>query len=135
METTIIKQDLEKQIIELINKDNSNCCDVEFVYSPGDNNVIELFVITHNPIHKTPFLFSKSWGVTEEIALENLLKSLNNPKKKEELTFTVTWEKIGSTTQNSYFSGNDMYEVLNKFYHDKNPKEYLIFNIKLNPIS
>lgn len=135
METTIVKQDLEKKIIDFINQNNSNRCDVEFIYSPGNNHGIELFVITHNPIHKTPFLFSKSWGVTEEIALENLIESLYHPKKKEEVTYTVTWEKIGSTTQNSYFSGNDMYEVLNKFYHDKNPKEYIIFNIKLNPIS
>jgi hypothetical protein len=135
MEATTVKQDLEKQIIDLINKDNSNRCDAEFVYSPGDNNGIELFVITHNPIHKTPFLFSKSWGTTEENALVNLIQQLNHPKKKEENTFTVTWEKIGESTQNSYFVGNNIYEVLDKFYHGKNPKEYIIFNIKLNPIS
>jgi hypothetical protein len=136
METTILKEDLEKQIIDLIEKDNSNRCDVEFVYAPGNHNGIDLFVITHNPIHKTAFLFSKDWGLTEENALENLIKELHHPnKKKEEFTFTVTWEKVGSTTQNSYFSGTDMYDVLDKFYHGKNPKEYVIFNVKLNPIS
>ncbi len=120
MEQTIsIISELETKVIDFIQKDNINRCNVEFVYAPGDNNGVELLVITHNPIHGNPFLFSKSWGVTEEQAISNLIFSLEHPSKKEEKTFTITWEKIGGSTQNSYFSGNDMYEVLDKFFHGK----------------
>ena len=134
-EILISKDELEKNIIKFIQTDNINRCVVEFVYAPGNSNGVDLFVITNNPVHGNPFLFSKSWGVTEEQALKNLIFSLEHPSKKEESTYTVTWEKVGGTTQNSHFSGNDIFEVLKKFYHEKNPKEYIIFNIKLNPIS
>lgn len=135
METSTIKLDLETRISSFIEKSNINHCSIEFVYAPGSNQGLDLYVITHNPIHKNSFLFLKTWGITEEIALENALFELNHPNKGNENSYTVTWEKIGNSTQNSYFSGYSIYEVLDKFYHNKNPKEYIIFGVQLNPIS
>lgn len=132
---SLTKKDLKNKIIDFINKDNVNNCKVEFVFSPGQNNLIDLFVITNNPEHNTLFLFSKSWGVNETNALENALKDLEHPKKQEENSYTVRWEKIGETTQVSYFTGHNMFDVLNKFYHLKNPKDFIIFSLNLNPIS
>lgn len=125
----------EKIITDFINENNSNRCTAEFVYAPSEFFGVDLYVITHNPVHKNNFLFSKSWGVSEEDALERCMKSLDKIRKKSENNYTVTWEKVGGTTQNSYFSGKDIYEVLEKFLFQKNPEEYIIFNIKLNPIS
>jgi len=135
METSTIKLDLEIRISSFIEKDNINKCEVEFVYAPGSNHGIDLYIITHNPIHKIPFLFLKTWGVTEETALENALIELEHPNKGNENPYTIVWEKIGENTQKSYFSGYSMYEILDKFYYGKNPKEYIIFEVKLNPIS
>ena len=138
METimTLTKQEMEQKIIDHIQKDNVNDCKVEFIFSPGENNGIDLFVITHNPIHNTPFLFEKTWAVTEELALANILKWIEHPvRSKNEYTFTVEWKKHDEPTNKSYFSGADIYDVLDKFYHNKDSEHYTIYNIKLNPIS
>ncbi len=134
LKLTITIEEMENEILKFIELNNSNKCSVEFVYSPSEHLGIDLYIITHNPVHKNPFLFSKSWGVTEEDALKKACLMINKNKKTEN-SYTVTWEKIGGTTQNSYFSGKNMHEVLDKFFFQKNQEEYIIFNIKLNPIS
>ncbi len=138
METTENKLSIEKLeniVINHINKNNSNKCTVDFVYSPSEHQGMDLYVITHNPVHKNNFLFSKTWGVSEFDALQKCVDKLDKPDKPSENNYTVTWEKIGGTTQNSYFTGIDIEEVLKKFYFQKVKEEYIIFNIKLNPIS
>ncbi len=128
-------KELENIILNHINKNNSNKCTVDFVYSPSEHQGMDLYVITHNPVHKSNFLFSKTWGVSEFEALQKCVNNLGKPDKSSENNYTVTWEKVGGTTQNSYFTGQDVYDVLNKFYFQKIKEEYIIFNIKLNPVS
>ncbi len=127
--------DLESRIEKIIDEDNLPSCTVHFKYEPSIENTVELSIITHNPVHKTDFLLYKSWGLTEQLALESAYRYLSTHRNEEQV-FTVQWKRKGNTTTNtSYFSGHDMSEVLDKFYHGKNKREFIIFYIKLNPIS
>ena len=85
MKTVFLKEELENKISDYIKKDNVNRCEIEFIYDHAETNLVELLVITHNPVHRSSFLFSKSYGVTEESALKNLILSLEKPPIKEEL--------------------------------------------------
>ena len=54
-------------------------------------------------------------------------------------SFTVMWSKkekgvLGSTNK-SYFYCHDIKEVIEKFFTNKSVKDYVIYEIKLNPIS
>lgn len=136
METiTKTRSELETEIAKFIYIDNVNSCTVHFQYDMETNNGYALYVITHNPVHNNSFLYGKSWGITKEAALENFIKehTVNNPKEVN--SYTVNWQKIGDKAETSYFRGNDIYQILDKFYHNKNTKEYIIFEIRLNPIA
>lgn len=129
-----LKTTLENKIKAIIEQDNKNNCAVTFFYEEADNGV-DLFIVTHNPIHNTDFLYYKTWSLTEVTALNSAFLSLLGNKKKE-LTFTVEWKRNDEAKSHiSFFSGINMFDVLNKFYHNKVESEYSIFQIKLNPIS
>ena len=131
--SSLSRTDLETEVAKLIYKDNINSCTVSFNYEP-ENHGIGLYVITHNPVHNTSFLFGKSWGLTEEGALENLLKSKIQNEKFVEHNYTIVWSsKTGVREENiSYFRDKDLYNVLDKFYHGKDKKNYIIWSIKLS---
>ena len=137
--------ELENKIINFILQDNSNNCTVHFDYSAthefDNQHASELsgttvvYIFTHNPYHGVNFLFNKSYGFDEESALENALKYLKDHHKTQ-YTFTVEWrENEDDKTHQSYFTGEDMFSVLEKFYYKKVRSKYFIFKIKVNPIA
>lgn len=134
LKLTLTQSELENEIVNLINYDNVNSCTVEFRYIEESNGVT-LNVVTNNPTHSNTFLFEQSWGISKEVALIQLINRLSGSLEINQNNYTVSWEIVGGTTQTSYFRGKDIYEVLDKFYHDKNKKNYIIFEIKLNPQS
>lgn len=125
---------LENSIDTIIQKDNINNTTVTFIYEPGTEKVIDLYIITSNPIHANEFLFYHTWGLTKIEALEKALIYVSKMSHTE-YTYTVEWKEKDSKVVTSYFSGCDMFEVLKKFYHGKNPDKYFIFSIHTNPIA
>ncbi len=136
METvaTSSKIELESKIQFLIEEDTHHNSSVHFVYDASTDHGIDLSIITHNPVHDTNFLFHKSWGATEELALQNALKYLMSHRDVEN-SYTVEWHEKNKPIVTSYFTGRDIFAVLNKFYHGKNPNDFAIFLIKLSPIA
>jgi len=124
----------ESKIQLLIEEDNCNKNSVHFKYEPSISNGINLSIITHNPVCDTSFLYHKSWGATEELALISAFKYLKSHKNIEN-NYTVEWFEKNKPIVISYFTGIDIFDVLNKFYHDKNPNNFTILLIKLSPIA
>ena len=130
METEKVK--LENKISRIIEEDNS--CSTHFEYQKR-NGETELTIITYNPIHHEQFVLKKENADSVEHALKKVLEYLENSRKQQN-TYTLVWLRKGENkTQTSYFSGSDMKDVLEKFYHNKESEDYIIYEIKLNPES
>ena len=80
-------------------------------------------------------MLKKETAPTAERALQKILEYLETSRKYQN-TYTLVWLKKGeSKTRTSYFSGSDMKDVLDKFYHNKESEDYIIYEIRLNPES
>ena len=130
METEKVK--LENKISKIIEEDNS--CSTHFEYENVDGQT-EITIITYNPIHHEQFVLKKEKSKTAESALRKILEYLETTRKQQN-TYTLVWLKKGENkTRTSYFTGSDMKDVLEKFYHNKESEDYIIYEIKLNPES
>lgn len=132
-DTKPTKLALEHAIIESVQKDNVNNCSVHFDYQ----KIGRVNVYTYNPKYQEKFLLTSGTGTTDEEALMN---AKNNIVKLHEgqNSYTVVWKKHSddSNMNTSYFVAHDIQDVLNKFYFHKDfPQNFLIYEIKLNPIS
>lgn len=147
MQSTRIKSQcfLEKEISEIIFKDNESTC--HFDYKILGNYKYNLIVYTINPnkdnelflMFKT-FIFDSKLECLEQTLeyLKSIEKNKNNDKNVEKylLTYEVVWSKNGTTKNyTSWVNGNDLIEICNKFFEGKNPKDYIIRQIKLMPES
>ena len=64
--------------------------------------------------------------------LKNTLTLINSPYS----SYTIEWfNKSENKMNNSSFYGRNIEEVLQKFYYGKSRNYYIIYNIRLNPIS
>jgi len=64
--------------------------------------------------------------------LKNTLTLINSPYS----SYTIEWfNKSENKMNNSSFYGRNIEEVLQKFYYGKSRNNYIIYNIRLNPIS
>jgi hypothetical protein len=144
MDKTILN--LEHQIGAFIGSDNKSNCTVHFAYKEdylekgniGKNPNTEwtATVQTFNPITEENFLLRSETAPTKEKSLKKILEYLK--KQKGESPFTVKWMKKGenSIKQNeSHFYCHDILDVVENFFHGKNPEDYIVHEIKLNPIS
>jgi len=105
-----------------------------FSYKQVDG-VINLDLITFNPRHNQSFLFHSVKAIDKKEALEKLLDYTKSNFRKEE-SYTLQWVKIGEPNlHTSYFRAKNIYEVLDKFYYERDVNSYRIYNISLNPIS
>ena len=99
------------------------------------DNVIKLDLITINPKHDQSFLFNTTRAVDKEEALQKMLDYIKVHFKNEE-TYTIQWIKIGEEQlHTSYFRAKNIYDVLDKFYFERDLNSYRIYNVGLNPIS
>lgn len=137
--------ELESEISTIIKSDNG--CETHFEYSdnyPGSNKAreVSVSVITYNPITKANFLLCQLWGKRSKhskiFALEKALKYVKK-HKKDYYTHTITWYNKGNKettgTHTSYFVAENPLEALEKFYYEKDPDDYIVFSVILNPIS
>jgi hypothetical protein len=126
---------LENKISEFIKLDNK--CTVHFDYKKAHSSLdkVELTVTTFNPAHDEKFVLMKTTEVGTLKCLEKVLSYLEHHKKYQS-SYTVLWsEKTKFQINTSYFYAYDMQEVLDRFYESKDRHAFIIYEMKLNPIS
>lgn len=128
---------LESEIASMVKDDNG--CETHFEYQEiqrgtEDNNFI-VKAITYNPLTEVSFLMCRVKAPNEISGLKVILDYVKNHRSTV-YTHTITWSnKRNFTPITSYFYGKDALEALEKFYHGKNREDYLVFNVKLNPVA
>ena len=130
MENTILQ--LEHDIASFINKDNG--ATVHFEYHVESFASVTVSAFTINPNNKEVFLLKTVRTQSKELALEEILEYVKNQKGLN--SFTVTWAKRpGVPVQTSYFYCHDVTDVVKKFFAKKELSDYVVYEIKLNPIA
>ena len=148
----ITKYKLEREISEVINKDNG--CTAHFIweYNPCNKTTremgyLELKVITINPNHSKHFLLHR---VKKQVVDSHNIDDLYCEILKEVITilhsrndttiihYAIGWrdrsnEAIKFTTITSYFSGKSFKEIIEKFFFEKNENDIIIDSITLLP--
>lgn len=139
----------ESAIQGLIKNDNN--CSAHFQYACESEKYrsavlsaefVNVDLVTYNPEHKTHFLLHTMGAKTKIGALNALydhiykLKETLKDNKNGYLNYTIEWgNKTDSKTRFSSFYGEDLDEIIRKFYYGKTKQSLNIFSIKLNPIS
>lgn len=104
----------------------------------GYNMRAEVKSFTHNSQTGETFLLKVVSADTHIQCLIKILEYLEHTKKNMN-TFTVNWSRIENgvvgSYNTSYFYCHDVIEVVNKFFTGKNVRDYIIYDMKLNPIS
>ncbi|GIV38704.1 MAG: hypothetical protein KatS3mg033_0504 [Thermonema sp.] len=110
--------------------------DYSLVQNPEDtkNPLIKLDLITINPQHNQKFLFHSVRGRSKTELLEQMMDYIQNYKKNLE-SYEIEWmdARLPEKVQVSWFRGSDIFDVLNKFYYDKEKSRFRILKIKLMP--
>jgi len=129
--------DLENQIREMLD-DTQIYFDYNIVPQVTDlpYPMIKLDLITINKEHNQKFLFHSIKGATKIGILKEMIAYIHEFKKQLE-SYEIEWmdEKVPEKMQTSWFRGNDIMDVLNKFYYSKEKSRFKIFKIKLMPSS
>ena len=125
----------EYMISELIKCDNGcyTNFDYDSVYQGGTNT--NLKVITYNPIHKTHFLLHQINGIDALDTLHKMYEHLYNIKDNANyVSYVVEWlYKDIMNINRSLFYGENMDEIMKKFYYRKRKDDYTMLSIRLNP--
>lgn len=123
---------LQSDILKKLGIDSPNAV---FDFNNRDGGVVKLNLITINPRHEQSFLFHSVKGLNKIEALEKMLEYVNQ-HYVDENTYTIQWVKVGEDDlHTSYFRGKNMYEVLDKFFFERDVNGYRVFSITLNPVS
>lgn len=142
--------DLEDQISKLVFKDNGRT--VHFEYTSVDvetpiNSIpgmpdlytkvkkYKVSAHTYNSQTQETFLLRSESGRSYEYCLERILVYVQCHRKTYN-SYTVNWAKKGTNDKNiSYFNGSSIIEIMDKFFEGKDPSEYNVYEIKMNPTS
>jgi len=125
---------LEDKITRLIKSENKTIhFDYEFI-----DSVAKVSAYTFNPNTGETFLLKESKGVSSLEALQKIYDYVEASKETMN-SFTVNWTKLENVKlgcyNTSYFYCHDITEVISKFFAGKSIKDYVIYEIKLNPIA
>jgi hypothetical protein len=97
--------------------------------------VVCLDLVTNNPRHQQSFLFHSVKAIDKNEAMQKMLNYIQINFRKED-SYTLQWAKTGTPSlHTSYFRANNIYDVLDKFYFERDINAYRIYSISLNPIS
>lgn len=132
----------EYMISELIKGDGG--CYTHFDYSPVHLMQLittSLKVITYNPIHKTHFLLHQIDGIDAMDTLHKMYDHIYNIKELLQQksntrysSYTVEWWEVDKTGVNySHFYGQNVEEIMQKFYYHKRKEAYTVLSVRLNP--
>lgn len=129
--------EMENQIRELLN-DTQIYFDYNIVPDKQDAKIllIKLDLITINREHNQKFLFHSTKGHNKIAILEDMIAYITEFKKNQE-SYEIEWidTKNNTKVQVSWFRGNDIFDVLQKFYYDKKQSRFKILKITLMPES
>ena len=122
--------DLENQIREALD-DTQIYFDYNVVPNLSEESnypLIKLDLITINKEHNHKFLFHSITGATKISILRDMIAYIDEYKKQQE-TYEIEWMdlKAEDKVQNSWFRGNDIFDILNKFYFRFLYTVYILF--------
>ncbi len=126
---------LEHKISTKIFTDNG--CSTHFKYEAG-----KVSAYTFNPKTNESFLLKSAMGKKSmSDALQEIVDYLET--QKDSASYTVVWAKKdlsrsdvgGGTKQSSYFYCHHVLEAINRFFEGKEVLDYIIYEVKLNPIA
>ena len=128
------KLNLEATISNIIFYNNG--CHTNFEYKTTEFSQRELKITTYNPKKDETFLLFSILDTSDESALLKVLDWIKG-HTQQEYSHTVVWTKIGSGSKTyvSYFYTKNALEALLKFYDNKDRSEYIVYEVKLNPIA
>lgn len=137
IEVLLKEIEFENQIRQLLNDTQ-----IYFDYNVVNINETEqlpmfrLDLITINREHNHKFLFHSVTGASKVLLLKEMLRYIEEYNRQQE-TYQIEWTHLKdlSKMQDSWFRGNDIFDVLNKFYYGKEKSQFKIFKIKLMPVS
>ena len=96
-------------------------------------------IITFNKLHHQHFLLHSTKCDSFLECLKKAYEYVNSVCKKEVKlnSYTVSWmsNEDNIDTKKSYFYGENISQVLEKFYFNKKSEDFTIHSITLNPIS
>jgi hypothetical protein len=131
---------LESEISDFIKKDNG--CNTHFDYNRSniDNSLKSIRVTTYNPKKQETFLLIEIPCTNEDMIIESLKQISSwvrtHSISDQEFSHTVLWAKKGDAhTYKSYFYATNARKALDKFFYDKSEAEYVIYEVKINPIA
>lgn len=130
--------ELEQRIQAQIYNDNRATC--HFDYQSVDNQQIVLILITSNPTHNELFtLYTTDPHCNEIQCLDEVLVYLDKIRNKDHglYNYQVQWYKTEEYDKKytSFFTGKNIMEILNRFFENKDPDEFVVISIQMRPIS
>lgn len=132
--STALRNELQKIHSDISKKLGLSPEYLQFDYHPSDER-IRLHLITRNPRHEQAFLFHTSEGFSEIDAALRMLDYVTSHQPSKH-SYTIQWSlRDSSNLHTSYFRGQNVYEVLDKFYFGKDIHSTIIFHISLNPLA
>jgi hypothetical protein len=130
---------LESEISDFIKRDNG--CNTHFDYNRSniDNTLKSIRVTTYNPKKQETFLLIEI-PCQDEGLIEGLKQISSwvrtHSISDQEFSHTVLWAKKGDAhPYKSYFYATNARKALDKFFYDKSEAEYIIYEVKINPIA
>ncbi|MGD1841842.1 MAG: hypothetical protein ACFB0B_13245 [Thermonemataceae bacterium] len=109
----------------------------DYNFVPYDDNkvpLIRLDLITINKEHNQKFLFHAITGGSKIAILEEMIVYIKEYTANLE-NYAIEWldTKHNTKVQVSWFRGKDIFDVLEKFYYEKEKSRFKIMKIKLMP--
>lgn len=106
----------------------------EFKQDKQQKHRLELVTISPNT-HKTRFLFHATVADTPGAALDAMFEYVTKHHQQQD-TWQVRWHNPSNKNiEVSWFRASNIFEALQKFYHDKEIAEYKIYEVSLRPYS
>ncbi len=137
IEVLLKEIELENQIRQLLDETQ-----IYFDYNlvnfseQGEMPMLKLDLITINREHNHKFLFHAVTANSKVSLLREMIRYIDDYKRHQE-NYQIEWMHIKDQDkmQNSWFRGNDIFDILNKFYYSKEKSQFKIFKIELKPMS
>ena len=125
----------ENEISSFIKEDNG--CSTHFEYNKSGDSVKSIRVSTYNPKKNETFLLIEIPCDGEVDGLKSILEWIKSHKlSSQDISHTILWMKRGGgVTYKSYFYATSVRKALDKFFFDKKEDDYIIYEVKMNPIA
>ena len=135
--------ELEEQISQRIYTDNSATTHFDYQNIPNHSNHRQdkvLTLITSNPVHKELFsLYTTQAHPTETECLDEVISYLDQIQQNDSgyFNYKIEWFRSNNSNEKftSYFTGQNFKEIVDKFFENKNPDDFIIVSMQMSAIS